>query len=57
MDAKEHERLSNITLKTLFNMVRNALAFNNIYSGSERGMSVIHQWPFFGSVTREKRKI
>ena len=25
--------------------------------GSERGLSVIRQWPFFGSVTHEKRKI
>jgi len=27
------------------------------WSGSERGLSVIHEWPFFGSVTREKWKI
>ena len=28
-----------------------------LISGSERGLSVIREWPFFGSVKREKRKI
>ena len=28
----------------------------DILSGSERGLSVIREWPFFGSVTRQKRK-
>ena len=27
------------------------------WARSERGLSVIREWPFFGSVTREKRKI
>jgi hypothetical protein len=26
-------------------------------ASSERGLRVIREWPFFGSVTREKRKI
>jgi hypothetical protein len=29
----------------------------NMKIGSERGLSVIREWPLFGSVTREKRKI
>ncbi len=30
---------------------------NTHISGSERGLSVIREWPFFGSLTREKLKI
>ena len=37
-------------------LIELVLVVRSFGSGSERGLSVIREWPFFGSVTHEKRK-
>jgi transposase len=49
---REWHKLSQQDIRSLTGGIR-----RRVEGGSERGLSVIREWPFFGSVTREKLKI